>query len=280
MGFKQRKPFILHDKEAARKEYEFSKLLTMSLIFSALIIPLINDFFLSFLHRYYVSGDYALIALDVVLSYFIPAVAMMATYFAYSAVVISIYKYGVKGSFFRIFLLLAGVVFSYLLQYLCTCVVNGYVIFDISDENSFLALVSSFVITVFVFSKNIVLVLYTHLVLKKMRSQGGTVWIAPAKDGSVRKFKSFMSSAVAAGCANRKISVQFFAVSLVCDLIARTVSSFMEIASAGAPEEFSHYLYFAEQYALVILNNLLGLFIMLVSGAILGKYIALQEKTK
>ncbi len=281
MSFRQRKPFILHDKEAARREYEFSKLLTMSLAFSAFIIPLVNDFFLSFLHGYYVSGDYSLIALDTALSYIIPAVSMMGMYFAYSATVLSIYSYGIKKSFSKIVLLISGVVFSYLLQYMCTCVVNGYIMFDISDENGFLALISAFITMVFMFSKNTVLIIYTHFALKKMRKCGKTVWLQPCEENSKSsKFASFFCSTFGKNCANRKISVQFFIVSLGCDLLVRTASTYVEIASAGAPEELMHYLYFAEQYALAVLNNLLGLIIMVIAGGLLGRYIKSKEEQK
>lgn len=275
MGIKQRKPFILHDKEAARREYEFSKLLTMSLIFSALIIPLINDFFFSYLHGYYVSGDYSLTALDVLLSYLLPAITVMATYFSYAAVVLSVYCYGVKKSAGRLCVLMSGTVFSYLMYYLCTCVVNGYVIFDVSDPNGFLALVSALVTAIFFVSKNVVLILYTHLALKRMRKGDGVFWLARVQGEGVMPFlkRTFSRSGV-----NMRIALQFFSVSLVCDIIVRTVSASLEIASAGAPEELVHYLYFAEQYALVILNNLLGFVIMVISGGILGKYIKDKEE--
>ena len=276
MGIKQRKPFILHDKEAARREYEFSKLLTMSLIFSALIIPLINDFFFSYLHGYYVHGDYSLTALDMILSYLLPAITVMAMYFSYAAVVLSVYCYGVKKSLARIAILMCGVLFSYLMNYLCVCVVNGYVIFDISDANGFMTLVSALITAVFFLSKNTVLIAYTHFALKKMRKREDTLWLSPSEQ---KGFFAFIKSVFGNRCVNRRIAVQFFSVSLACDLIVRTASTFMEIAAAGAPEELVHYLYFAEQYALAVLNNLLGFIIMVIAGGILGRYVKDKEQT-
>lgn len=277
MGIKQRKPFILHDKEAARREYEFSKLLTMSLIFSALIIPLINDFFFSYLHGYYVRGDYSLTALDMMLSYLLPAITVMATYFSYAAVVLSVYCYGVKKSLARISILMCGVLFSYLMNYLCVCVVNGYVVFDISDANGFMTLVSAMITAVFFLSKNTVLIAYTHFALKKMRKREDARWLSPSEQ---KGFFAFIKSVFGGKCVNRRIAVQFFSVSLACDLIVRTASTFMEIASAGAPEELVHYLYFAEQYALAVLNNLLGFVIMVIAGGILGRYVKDKEQTE
>ncbi len=277
MGIKQRKPFILHDKEAARREYEFSKLLTMSLIFSALIIPLINDFFFSYLHGYYVRGDYSLTALDMMLSYLLPAITVMATYFSYAAVVLSVYCYGVKKSLARISILMCGVLFSYLMNYLCVCVVNGYVVFDISDANGFMTLVSAMITAVFFLSKNTVLIAYTHFALKKMRKREDARWLSPSEQ---KGFSAFIKSVFGGKCVNRRIAVQFFSVSLACDLVVRTVSTFMEIAAAGAPEELVHYLYFAEQYALAVLNNLLGFVIMVIAGGILGRYVKDKEQTE
>ena len=57
-----------------------------------------------------------------------------------------------------------------------------------------------------------------------------------------------------------------------------TPSTYLEIASAGKPEEFSHYLYFAERYALVLLNNLFGFVVMVIAGGILGKFVSEKEE--
>ena len=276
MALKKRKPFILNDKEAARKEYEFSKLLTLSLVFSAFIIPFLNDGAVSLLHGLYVSGDYTLKWLDIFLSYFIPLISACAVYFSYAAVVLSVYCYGVKKSLARIAILMCGVLFSYLMNYLCVCVVNGYVIFDISDANGFMTLVSALITAVFFLSKNTVLIAYTHFALKKMRKREDTLWLSPSEQ---KGFFAFIKSVFGNRCVNRRIAVQFFSVSLACDLIVRTASTFMEIAAAGAPEELVHYLYFAEQYALAVLNNLLGFIIMVIAGGILGRYVKDKEQT-
>ncbi len=274
MALKKRKPFILHDKEAARKEYMFSKLLTLSLVFSAFIIPFINDGVFSLLHNLYVSGDYTLKALDIFLSYFIPLISVCAAYFSYAAVVLSVYYYGLKQSFGRIMCLMGGVLFLYFVSYICTCIANGYVMFDVSDEGSFVSLLAAVIMCIFMVSKNGVLIFYTHFAVKKMRKNDDAVWLAPA-NGEGKS--AFLKKAFGKNGINSKLALHFFSVSLVCDLAARSVSTYMEIASAGRPEEFSHYLYFAEQYALVILNNLLGLVVMICAGGILGKYVSEKE---
>lgn len=272
MAFKKRRPFILHDKEAARKEYAFSKLLTLSLVFSAFIVPFINDGVLSLLHDLYVSGDYTLKALDIFLSYLIPIISVCAVYFSYAAAVLSVYYYGTGQSIGRITCLMFGVPFLYFTIYICTCIANGYVIFDVTDEGSFVALLSAVIMTVFMLSKNAVLLLYTHITVKKMKKEADTVWLAQSCEN-----EGFIKRVFGKTGANLKLSLHFFSVSLVCDILAGTVSTFMEIASAGKPEEFLHYLYFAERYALVILNNILGLIVMICAGGILGRYVSEKE---
>lgn len=275
MALKKRKPFVLHDKEAARKEYAFSKLLTLSLVFSAFIVPFINDGVFSLLHSLYISGDYTLKAADIILSYLLPLITVCASYFSYAAVVLSLYYYGTKNSFGRIACLMGGVLFLYLISYLRTCIANRYILFDVSDEGSFVSLVAAVIMCIFIFSKNVVLLLYTHFAIKKMRKGENAVWLAPCEgEGKWALLKrSFSKKGI-----NARISLHFFSVSLICDIAVRSVSTYMEIASAGAPEEFSHYLYFAEQYALVFLNNLLGLALMIVAGGVLGKYVSEKEK--
>lgn len=275
MALKKRKPFVLHDKEAARKEYVFSKLLTLSLVFSAFIVPLLNDCALSLIHSLSISGDYTLKALDIFLSYLIPIITVSAAYFSYAAVVLSIYCYGVSKSAGRIACLFGGVLFLYFISYVCVCVVNGYVMFDVADEGSFVSLVAVIITCIFVLVKNAVLIVYTHIRIKKLRSDGNTKWLG---EYDKENNPSFIKRAFGKNGVNVKIAAHFFSVSLVCDLIVRTVSTYMDIASAGAPEEFSHYLYFIEQYALVIVNNVFGFAVMVISGAILGKYITEKEE--
>ena len=274
MALKKRKPFILNNKEAVRKEYEFSKLLTLSLVFSAFIVPFINDGVVSLLHGLYVSGDYTLKWFDIFLSYLIPLISACAVYFSYAAVVLSIYYYTSGKSAGRIMCLMGGVPFVYLVGYLCTCIENGYVLFDIADEGSFVALLSAVIMTIFMISKNAVLLIYAHITVKKMKKDTQSVWLSPCEDGNL----GFLKRAFGKTGANLKLALHFFSVSLVCDIIVRSVSTFMEIASAGAPEEFSHYLYFAEQYALVLLNNLFGFVVMVIAGGILGRFVSEKEE--
>ena len=274
MALKKRKPFILNDKEAARKEYEFSKLLTLSLVFSAFIIPFLNDGAVSLLHGLYVSGDYTLKWLDIFLSYFIPLISACAVYFSYAAVVLSIYYYTSGKSVGRITCLMGGVLFSYLVVYICTCIENGYVLFDVSDEGSFFALLSMVIMSVFMLSKNAVLLIYTHVTVKRMKKDDQSVWLSPCNGENAGFFKRAFGKTG----ANLKLALHFFSVSLVCDIIVRSVSTYLEIASAGKPEEFSHYLYFAERYALVLLNNLFGFVVMVIAGGILGKFVSEKEE--
>lgn len=274
MALKKRKPFILNDKEAARKEYEFSKLLTLSLVFSAFIVPFINDGAVSLLHGLYVSGDYTLKWLDIFLSYLIPLISACAVYFSYAAVVLSIYYYTSGKSVGRITCLMGGVLFSYLVVYICTCIENGYVLFDVSDEGSFFALLSMVIMSVFMLSKNAVLLIYTHVTVKRMKKDDQSVWLSPCNGENAGFFKRAFGKTG----ANLKLALHFFSVSLVCDIIVRSVSTYLEIASAGKPEEFSHYLYFAERYALVLLNNLFGFVVMVIAGGILGKFVSEKEE--
>ena len=274
MALKKRKPFILNDKEAARKEYEFSKLLTLSLVFSAFIIPFLNDGAVSLLHGLYVSGDYTLKWLDIFLSYLIPLISACAVYFSYAAVVLSIYYYTSGKSVGRITCLMGGVLFSYLVVYICTCIENGYVLFDISDEGSFFALLSMVIMSVFMLSKNAVLLIYTHVTVKRMKKDDQSVWLSPCNGENAGFFKRAFGKTG----ANFKLALHFFSVSLVCDIIVRSVSTYLEIASAGKPEEFSHYLYFAERYALVLLNNLFGFVVMVIAGGILGRFVSEKEE--
>lgn len=274
MALKKRKPFILNDKEAARKEYEFSKLLTLSLVFSAFIVPFINDGAVSLLHGLYVSGDYTLKWLDIFLSYLIPLISACAVYFSYAAVVLSVYYYTSGKSVGRITCLMGGVLFSYLVVYICTCIENGYVLFDVADEGSFFALLSMVIMSVFMLSKNAVLLIYTHVTVKRMKKDTQSVWLSPCNGENAGFFKRAFGKTG----ANLKLALHFFSVSLVCDIIVRSVSTYLEIASAGKPEEFSHYLYFAERYALVLLNNLFGFVVMVIAGGILGKFVSEKEE--
>ena len=274
MALKKRKPFILNDKEAARKEYEFSKLLTLSLVFSAFIVPFINDGAVSLLHGLYVSGDYTLKWLDIFLSYLIPLISACAVYFSYAAVVLSVYYYTSGKSVGRITCLMGGVLFSYLVVYICTCIENGYVLFDVADEGSFFALLSMVIMSVFMLSKNAVLLIYTHVTVKRMKKDTQSVWLSPCNGENA----SFFKRAFGKTGANLKLALHFFSVSLVCDIIVRSVSTYLEIASAGKPEEFSHYLYFAERYALVLLNNIFGFIVMVIAGGILGKFVSEKEE--
>ncbi len=275
MALKKRKPFILNDKEAARKEYTFSKLLTLSLVFSAFIVPLINDCALSLFHSLFISGDYTLKVFDVFLSYLIPLITVSAAYFSYAAVVLSIYCYGVSKSSGRMACLFGGVIFLYLISYICTCIVNGYVMFDVADEGSFVSLIAAIITCIFVLAKDAVLVFYTHMRIKKFRRDENVRWLGEVNDENKT---SFIKRAFGKNGVNLKIAVHFFSVSLACDLIVRTASTYMDIASAGAPEEFSHYLYFAEQYALAVVNNVFGFAVMVISGALLGKYVTEKEE--
>ena len=274
MALKKRKPFILNDKEAARKEYEFSKLLTLSLVFSAFIVPFISDGAVSLLHGLYVSGDYTLKWLDIFLSYLIPLISACAVYFSYAAVVLSVYYYTSGKSVGRITCLMGGVLFSYLVVYICTCIENGYVLFDVADEGSFFALLSMVIMSVFMLSKNAVLLIYTHVTVKRMKKDTQSVWLSPCNGENAGFFKRAFGKTG----ANLKLALHFFSVSLVCDIIVRSVSTYLEIASAGKPEEFSHYLYFAERYALVLLNNLFGFIVMVIAGGILGKFVSEKEE--
>ena len=151
---------------------------------------------------------------------------------------------------------------------------NGYVLFDVSDEGSFFALLSMIIMSVFMLSKNTVLLIYTHIAVKKMKKESDTVWLAPCNGENAGFFKRAFGKTG----ANAKLALHFFSVSLVCDIIVRSVSTYFEIVSAGAPEEFSHYLYFAEQYALVLLNNLFGLIVMITAGGILGRFVSEKEE--
>jgi hypothetical protein len=169
---------------------------------------------------------------------------------------------------------MGGVLFSYLVVYICTCIENGYVLFDVADEGSFFALLSMVIMSVFMLSKNAVLLIYTHVTVKRMKKDDQSVWLSPCNGENAGFFKRAFGKTG----ANLKLALHFFSVSLVCDIIVRSVSTYLEIASAGKPEEFSLYLYFAERYALVLLNNLFGFIVMVIAGGILGKFVSEKEE--
>ncbi len=236
MNLKKNKPFVLNNGEAGRITAKYSQRLIILTVLFSFAVPLIINGFLSYTYSYYVENNTALAVLDIFLYYFIGITSAAAQYFCYAVLVVSLYRFGIKPSIRLLLLQCSGVVFTCLIvNYIVSCLLGGYVLYDFSDFNSaeafFYALFSAVLICV----KNVI----TVVACRKMR---------------------FTLS---------KYCIYFFSISFAVDIAVNILNTALDILFGGAPEIAEHFIYLAQPYLESVFKNILGLFVMIYTARLL-----------
>src|SRR5574344_1482291 len=113
MGIKSKR-FILNSHEAENKDRRLKKILTVTVLLSAIAVPLLNDGVLYTVWAY-IQGDIAYTWLAYTLSYLIVIIQYAARYTAAAALCVALVACGQKKSRGIIILMLLGSLTTYLL---------------------------------------------------------------------------------------------------------------------------------------------------------------------
>lgn len=250
---KLRERFVLKSKEDEAKEIRLRRTLTLTVLFSAVVVPLLNDGVLYTLIEY-TASDVAAVFLNLILRYIVVFTRYACIFVSFASVITSILHYGYKDFKTPHMILFAGSFVTFIAARFGSwvfCYEHGLINTEAADVVSvsfeYFCLAAADII------KNAVLIVIFCRFANKVRA-GKTTYVIPdceypEKPGAKEFFKSAFSSkkpflklsAFAAGVqALFEITVNFV-----------TVTVFQLIAD-GLPETGLDYAALLSGYALII----------------------------
>lgn len=248
---KLQKRFILNSKEDALKDAGLRRILTLTALFSAVIIPLLNDGVIYTLVEF-TSADIAVLPLNYALRYTVVILRYLCIFVSYAAVITGIYHYGYKTFKSPAVILLCGSVVKYMFAQFGSyvfCYEHG-IIYS-SDVTDAAAMIFNYLfLAVFDLLKNAALIIICCRFAKKAREQGlPDCSSQPEKLTFIKLLKSAL-----------KRSGPFFGfclfaagIELVCEIISNFFSvTLFQLIADGLPETGFDYAALLSGYLLML----------------------------
>ena len=249
MKLKER--FVLTSKEDMQKHARLRRVLTLTVLFSAVIVPLQNDGVLYTLVEY-TASDVAVLWLNYVLRYTVVLLRYLCVFVSFAAVITGIYHYGYKTFKTPAVILFAGSFVKYLIAQFGSwiyCYDNGLIYVEEVTDAAAMGF-DYFFLSVFDLIKNAALVIICCRFAKKAReselpdsaSKPEKIRFIPLLKTSLKGSNPFFRVCLfTAGVhAGYEILANFFSVTIY------------ELITDGLPEEGIHYAALLSGYALII----------------------------
>lgn len=259
---KLKKRFVLTSKEDEEKNARLRRTLTLTVLFSSIIVPLLNDGVIYTLVEY-TDSDVAVIWLNYLLRYTMVILRYLCTFVSFAAVITGIFHYGYKTFKTPPLLLAAGSFVKYLLAQfgsLVFCYDNGLI--NASETDVAAAGFEYFFLFVFDAVKNVALIIIFCRFAKKAREYGlPDCNFKPENSGHRPLFKNALNK------SNPFLRVCLFAagVQAVYDILSNFLSvTIFQLITDGLPEEGLNYLALLSGYILIIPLCALGFVISII----------------
>ena len=247
---KLKKRFVLTSKEDTLKDARMRRVLTLTVLISSIIIPLINDGVI-YTAVEYTANDVAVLWLNAILRYVIVIVRYLCIFVSYSAVITGIFHFGYKTFKTPPLLLIAGSFVQYVIaQYgsYVFCYDHYIISADVTDAA---ALFFNYLfLAVFDMIKNVALIIICCRFAKKVREEGlpdcsckpEKIRIIALLKASLKRSDPFFGFCIfAAGVeAAYGILSRFFSVTL------------FQLIAGGTPESGLEYAELLSGYTLII----------------------------
>ena len=259
-----KKPENLTSKEGAAKDALLRRALTLTVLFSALIVPFLNDGILYTVLEY-TSNDIALIVLNYALRYIVVIMRYVCTFVSFAAVFVGVMHFGYKSFKTAPLIFFIGGVAQFIIFRFGSwifCYEHGLISFDVTDVAT--TGFTYFFQTTFDLVKNIALVIICAALARKIK-KGKTRYVRP--DGSVKTsgFKPLFRSAFNRVNPFFKICAFAAGIQALHDILSNffTVTLFQLIAD-GLPETGLDYAALLSGYALIIPLCAAGFFLSVI----------------
>ncbi|MBQ7700428.1 MAG: hypothetical protein IJT49_08820 [Clostridia bacterium] len=170
---KLKKRFVLNSKEDFEKDARLRRILTLTALFSAVIVPLINDGVIYTLVEY-TSADIAVLWLNYILRYTVVTLRYICVFVSFAAVFTGIFHYGYKTFKTPSVILIAGSIVKYIFAQFGSyvfCYEHGF-IYSAEVTNAAAIIFNYLFLAVFDMLKNAALVMICCRSAKKAREQG------------------------------------------------------------------------------------------------------------
>ena len=248
---KLQKRFVLTSKEDLIKDARLRRILTLTALFSAVIVPLINDGVIYTLVEF-TASDVAVLPLNYVLRYIVVITRYLCVFVSFAAVITGIYHYGYKTFKTPAVILFCGSIVKYMFAQFGSyifCYEQGY-IYTAEVTDAAAVIFNYFFLAVFDLIKNVALVIICCRFAKKARENGLSDESAkPQKirlfkliSASLKKSNPFLSFCLFAACIHMAYEIlsNFFSVTL------------FQLITDGLPETGLDYAALLSGYALII----------------------------
>ncbi len=247
---KLQKRFVLTSKEDLIKDARLRRILTFTALFSAVIVPLINEGVLYTVITF-TENDIALLTFNYILRYIVVFLRYLCVFVSFAAVITGIFHYGYKTFKTPSVILLCGGAAKYLIGQFGSwvfCFEHGLV--DVSVTDAAAKGFEYFFLAVFDLIKNVALVIICCRFAKKARENGlpdesakpEKIRLFKLISASLKKSNPFLSFCLFAACIHTAYEIlsNFFSVTL------------FQLITDGLPETGLDYAALLSGYALII----------------------------
>ena len=248
---KLQKRFILPSKEDAAKNARLRRILTLTVLFSAVVVPLLNDGVLYTLVEY-TASDIAVLWLNYILRYAVVIQRYLCVFVSFAAVITGIYHYGYKTFKTPSVILLAGSVVKYIVAQFGSyvfCYEHGLIYTsEVTDAASIFF--NYFFLCVFDLIKNAVLIIICCRYAKKVKETG-----LPDESAKPEKIRLIKLISASLGKSNPFFGFCLFSagVEVVFDVLSNFFSvTLFQLITDGLPETGLDYAALLSGYALIL----------------------------
>ena len=253
--------FILTSKEDAKKDALLRRVLTLTVLFSAVLIPLLNEGVLYTLIEY-TSYDIALEFFNLIMRYILVITRYICFFVSFAAVFTGVMHYGYKDFKTPPLLLFLGSFVQFMAARFGSwifCYEHGLISFDVTDVAT--TGFTYFFQMTFDLIKNIALVIICAALARKIKKDL-TSYVIPDESAKVSGFKPLLRSAFNRADPFIKICAFASGIQALHDILSNffTVTLFQLIAD-GLPETGLDYAALLSGYALIIPFCAAGFFI-------------------
>jgi len=250
MKLKER--FIITSKEDAKKDALLRRVITLTVLFSAIIVPLLNDGVLYTVVEY-TSYDVALEVLNLILRYIIVFTRYICAFVSFAAVFTGIMHYGYKNFKTPPLLFFSGSFVQFLVGRFGSwiyCYEHGLISFDVTDVAT--TGFTYFFQGTFDLIKNIVLVIICAVFASKIR-KGKSDHIIPDESVKANGLRPLLRTAFERHDAFLKICLFAAGIQALHDILSNFFSvTLFQLISDGLPETGLDYAALLSGYALII----------------------------
>ena len=254
-----RKPENLTSKEGAARDALLRRTLTLAVLFSALVVPFLNDGVLYTVLEY-TSNDVALVALNLILRYVVVITRYACTFVSFAAVFTGVMHFGYKSFKTPALIFFIGGVLQFILFRFGSCVFcyeHGLISYQVTDVVS--VSFTYFFQATFDLVKNIVLTVICSVFAGKIKDSKKDYEI-PDETWIPLGFKQMIKLALfTRKNAFLKISAFSAGIQALHDILSNFFSvTLFQIITDGLPETGLDYAALLSGYALIIPFCLLG----------------------